>query len=287
MQETEVWPGHLLAKNTEVGIISKHFAFSKEHMGLEVGCGDGLESALLSGLTRKMIASDLLSENSLTHTIGIDVANKNFVSRGCKNVQLASCSTEALSFRDNSFDFVFSSSTLEHLNNKKQALYEMRRVLKPQGSMIFVLPTHMPCLYAYVHTFLYPLARLLKVFTKERGCHSAVEAGKENTGAPLLKRFFLNHPSFPLPEMHGTYKNIFEEFNRQIPSNWVKLIEGCGLKITKSFSVCCIPWLILEPFSTRLAAKIYAQSRDFHIKHGSNAFIKSISYLIGFTAVKV
>ena len=40
-------------------------------------------------------------------------------------------------FPDNSFDLVYNSSTIEHIDNYKQAFYEMVRVCKP-GGYIFV-----------------------------------------------------------------------------------------------------------------------------------------------------
>lgn len=42
-----------------------------------------------------------------------------------------------LEYEDNSFDFVYSNATFEHIEGVDQALSEMRRVLKPTGKVYF------------------------------------------------------------------------------------------------------------------------------------------------------
>lgn len=286
MKELEIWPGHSLAKKIEVEILQKDFLFNKEYIGLEVGCGDGFESTLLGELSGSIVASDLFSKDNHVGSVTFDMAKHNIMSSQSKNIKLIRCSACQISFKENSFDFIFSSSSLEHIKERGLALREMRRVLKPEGHLIIVLPTHMPCLYAYVHTFLYPIARLLQLFVKNENHIPTFKGESGADSISLWKRFWANHPSFPLPEMHGSYKNIFEEFIQQRPLHWHRLIEANGFKIIKSFSVCSIPWLLIEPFSTKVAAEIYSLSKNFHIRYGHNRFVKSLSYLIGFIARK-
>jgi SAM-dependent methyltransferase len=50
------------------------------------------------------------------------------------------CEASALPIRDASCDFVLSSHVLEHMANPLQALQEWRRVLKPNGHLLVVLP---------------------------------------------------------------------------------------------------------------------------------------------------
>ena len=45
-----------------------------------------------------------------------------------------------LTFRDNTFDFVFASHVLEHVKDDLRALSEVRRVLKPGGVAILPVP---------------------------------------------------------------------------------------------------------------------------------------------------
>lgn len=69
-------------------------------------------------------------------TIGRKLARKSGVSRRCRFfVQPA----EKLNFKDSSFDFVFGSSVLHHVDIN-QAAKEVHRVLKPDGKAIFIDP---------------------------------------------------------------------------------------------------------------------------------------------------
>lgn len=45
-----------------------------------------------------------------------------------------------LSFEDNSFDIIYCSHVLEHIQNDHQAMLELRRVLKKQGYAIIQVP---------------------------------------------------------------------------------------------------------------------------------------------------
>ncbi|GAB4537332.1 MAG: class I SAM-dependent methyltransferase [Pleurocapsa sp.] len=45
-----------------------------------------------------------------------------------------------LPFADNSYDFIFASHVLEHIPNDKQAISEIRRILKPNGIAVLPVP---------------------------------------------------------------------------------------------------------------------------------------------------
>ncbi|KRE75423.1 class I SAM-dependent methyltransferase [Paenibacillus sp. Soil750] len=49
---------------------------------------------------------------------------------------------EQLSFEDNSFDIVISQDVLEHIENPNNALAEINRVLKLNGTHVFTIPLH-------------------------------------------------------------------------------------------------------------------------------------------------
>jgi SAM-dependent methyltransferase len=69
-----------------------------------------------------------------------------------------------LPFPDASFDVVFSSNVLEHVRHLEEMHAEIRRVLKPGGTCIHVLPTHtwrlwtslasIPAVFQYAHAAL-------------------------------------------------------------------------------------------------------------------------------------
>ena len=86
---------------------------------LVVGCGEGIEAAIL--------AQKLNAE-----VVGIDIEN-NFDEDASKFAALQTGDAENLDFADETFDFVFSYHALEHIENPQKALKEIHRVLKKTG----------------------------------------------------------------------------------------------------------------------------------------------------------
>jgi ubiquinone/menaquinone biosynthesis C-methylase UbiE len=95
---------------------------------LEIGCGTGLFTRKFYDATRGDITAIDISEDLLTEARKL-LPEANF------KVDNAM----ALSFQDHSFDVVYGSSVLHHLEFDA-ALGEIMRVLKPGGRMIFAEP---------------------------------------------------------------------------------------------------------------------------------------------------
>jgi ubiquinone/menaquinone biosynthesis C-methylase UbiE len=95
---------------------------------LEIGCGTGLFTRLVFQQSKaKMIATDLSAE--LLEEAKEKFSFAEFIVDDAMNMQ----------FADSSFDVVFGSSVLHHLNLKKST-EEIYRVLKPGGRMVFAEP---------------------------------------------------------------------------------------------------------------------------------------------------
>ncbi|HEV7644562.1 MAG TPA: class I SAM-dependent methyltransferase [Pyrinomonadaceae bacterium] len=105
------------SKTEIVARLIKQFHPDKINKLLVVGCGSGLEAAIL--------AQQLPAEVS-----GIDLKNE-FDPEAAKIATLQTGDATALAFADETFDFIFSYHALEHIDNPVKALQEMRRVMKP------------------------------------------------------------------------------------------------------------------------------------------------------------
>jgi ubiquinone/menaquinone biosynthesis C-methylase UbiE len=96
---------------------------------LEVGCGDGRLTALLVGKAEAITAIDP-DENS------IEAARKNI-----NGVNFVIGSGEKLEFANETFDIVLFSYSLHHQDCIK-ALAEARRVVRHDGQILIIEPTH-------------------------------------------------------------------------------------------------------------------------------------------------
>lgn len=94
------------------------------HM-LEVGSGDGFLASLLAPLGRSLTTTEYAPGEA---------------SHGRELPRLR-CSVTELPFRDGAFDFIFSSSVLEHVRDRDGAMAELRRCLHPDGVMVHLMPS--------------------------------------------------------------------------------------------------------------------------------------------------
>ena len=98
---------------------------------LDVGCGTGELERLM------------LSEHLKQRIVGVDLSAKmlEIAREKCQahpNVTFCIASAAALPFADHSFDVVVSASALHYFDQPVLSLGEMRRVLKPGGSVVIL-----------------------------------------------------------------------------------------------------------------------------------------------------
>ena len=99
---------------------------------LDIGFGNGLYSVAFSGAgaeTHSLEVNDVL----------LQIARENAHDAGV-NVDFRVYDGDAFPFADNSFDYVFSVSVIEHVTDARQTLKEACRVLKPDGTFYLAFP---------------------------------------------------------------------------------------------------------------------------------------------------
>jgi SAM-dependent methyltransferase len=96
--------------------------------GLEIGGGDGFLASLVAKHCRSFVTTDSYRPRLAE---GEEVgALRRLV-----------CDATVLPFADASFDFIFSSSLLEHVRDRPAAYREMHRCLRPGGLMLHIMPS--------------------------------------------------------------------------------------------------------------------------------------------------
>tara|TARA_R110002110_G_scaffold111258_2_gene277082 strand:+ start:2746 stop:3456 length:711 start_codon:yes stop_codon:yes gene_type:complete len=90
---------------------------------LDIGCGDGEFLNVFSDLGYKPIGVDISPVESHHRVHKVDLEK------------------ESLPFKDDTINFVFSKSVIEHMNNPLNLMNEAHRVLKPGGKAVIMTPS--------------------------------------------------------------------------------------------------------------------------------------------------
>ena len=94
---------------------------------LDFGCGNGRYTFQLAELgASKVVGVDVSPAM-------IEIANRELQNRKIEKVKFLEADGNKLSFRDNSFDIVFSNFVLHHFENTSKPLQEISRVLDTNG----------------------------------------------------------------------------------------------------------------------------------------------------------
>ena len=133
----------------------------------------------------------------------------------------------ALPFRGESFDVVFSRNTLEHVKQLDILLKEMRRVLKPRGTMVHILPTLRGDFSTSLAHYLYVGRILTGRAPRLAATGERVTLESRARGKTLLRAL----KSVLLAPAHGEYPNAFAELYYFSLSRWRGVFERHGLSV--------------------------------------------------------
>jgi ubiquinone/menaquinone biosynthesis C-methylase UbiE len=276
----ERWPSYYKRRYLE--FLSYYALFPKKNWDtiLELGCGIGYQSAFLSKIATRVVATDLDEEDIETHAPGMQKARELLYRLDVKNVDLISCTAENLPFEDNSFNMVYSSHVLEHIPDQQKALKEIYRVLKPGGIHFCVVPTTMEKIYAFFNFYIYLIVRVFhhagrRLFPKKEK-KSNVKIAASTTSLHQMAASQLKY--FPFPAPHGHYKHFLDELRLWTPGNWIKLIEkNTQFKVLQQSTTQCNFLLsLLGSFAPNLGTSAHAFTRKIELKLGNWPIIKSM-----------
>lgn len=190
---------------------------------VEVGGGVSGQSFLLSGLADQVVCTDLLNVESI-HGGGLaEAAAIREIGRG--GLFFVCGRAEALPLIDSSADVVFSSYVLEHVDDRRAAAREVRRILRPEGHAVILVPNVMETILRtlWFGTYYWP--------------RQVLKFGLIHTG--LATRFALHFrapPDFTFPT-HGSYPGYWAELAESRIGEWDELFREHGFEIVRRFSM--------------------------------------------------
>lgn len=200
---------------------------------LEIGSGDGFLAALLAPLGKSLLTTEY-APGEASH--GRDLPRLR-------------CSVTALPFADATFDFIFSSSVLEHVREREAAMAELRRCLRPDGMMIHVMPS--PTWKLLQLAFYYPHIALsgIELIGAPRQLPAAAPAAT-TAAAPAATRavapaatteqwrdkgakpsWWVELKRGVFPQVHGEYNGHFRELLGFRAKAWAKTFQQAGFEV--------------------------------------------------------
>jgi SAM-dependent methyltransferase len=185
--------------------------------GLELGAGDGFQSALLSRYVAHLTSTDY------------DPAIRSLPSSPSVTYQVGDAEEVDKAFPASHFDLVFSSNLLEHVPDPVKTLRGVAAVLKDEGITIHVIPNvfwKLSSIALYIpYRFATRMERMTQPTRVQEGGHQPVN----NPKTPRPRRSFLARQLWPEP--HGVSKTNREELRAFSLSRWREAFEGAGLRV--------------------------------------------------------
>ncbi len=180
---------------------------------LEIGGGSGYQASLLASYGCDVHSIDLSGRSVL----------------GKKYYVVADYDGQKIPFSDQSFDLIFSSNVLEHIESLGPVFEEIRRVLKPKGKIIHLLPSTSWRFWTSVAHYAYLLKCLLCRKVETMGKTSGIpirSIAKKYTLPFLLKRGLI-------AGAHGIYPNALLELYYFSRFRWLVLFKKNGFDLLK------------------------------------------------------
>lgn len=201
--------------------------------GLELGAGDGFQSALLLRYVGHLTATD------------INPAILRLPPHDGLDCQVVDAEEVASHFPHGSFDLVFSSNLLEHLPEPGRALAGVYQVLKDGGVTIHVVPSPFWKLCELLLYFPNRVVVLLEQVLVRGGDnvlvgkvrrHMSGRAGSASPQGPDNNPKSRKHPrSFLyrlfIPETHGVSEGHLQEFRAFGKSRWIAEFRRAGFHV--------------------------------------------------------
>jgi Methylase involved in ubiquinone/menaquinone biosynthesis len=138
-------------------------------------------------------------------------------------------------FSDSSFDVVFSSSVLEHIPEIDEFQNEIKRVLKPNGVAIHIVPSGTWRLWTIAAHYPFIVKTLSKIAYKKvvmtiGGCGGSLPESPLRAELSRLSKREIVRKAI-IPPRHGEVGTVFTEIYHFSKQRWLHLFQRSGWKI--------------------------------------------------------
>jgi SAM-dependent methyltransferase len=178
---------------------------------LEIGSGTGIQLKYLQHFFKSVI--------------GIEIKESNYDSIVEQRVIYYDGSK--IPFEESSFDIIFSSHVLEHISQFTEFDSEIKRVLKPNGICIHVVPNSLWKFYNTLFHYPFLLLTIFDYFVRKNSTVGVERRGTNTVQSRSIFRLFVN---VFVPPLHGENGNRISEIcfmsnhfwsKRFASNNWI------------------------------------------------------------------
>jgi SAM-dependent methyltransferase len=198
--------------------------------GLEIGGGDGFMASLVAPHCRSFVTTDSYRARLADGAPALPA-----------NVRRLVCDAARLPFADASFDFIFSSSVLEHIRDRAAVYRELGRCLRPGGVMLHIMPSRtwkiLQLLFYYPHQIIGGIDLLLDALARSRAPKRPAAAAPKSAQAldtnrwsderKLTLKIVMQHV---LPRPHGEYPGNLAEIRGFGVRAWEREFAAAGFE---------------------------------------------------------
>jgi SAM-dependent methyltransferase len=191
--------------------------------GLEIGGGDGFLASLVAPHCRTFVTTDPYRARLAGGACAKAV------------VRRLVCDAASLPFASASFDFIFSSSVLEHVRDRRVLYAEMRRCLRPGGVMVHIMPSRiwklLQMLLYYPHLVVSGLDLVLDRLGRSVGCARAERSVVTDRWSDCRRVSLRTVLENVVPRPHGEFPGHVAEWHGFGARAWERELRAEGFHV--------------------------------------------------------
>lgn len=290
LHDLELWRNYYLTRYLEMRSVAAHWPVEHSENILEIGCGVGYVSVLLSSLTDKVYATDLPEADTGLHAVGLRRTNEFLARTDVTNVESHGVDAQNMPFEDESFDVIYSMFVMQHIPDRTKSVAEMHRVLRAGGYMVHLVPNRRTLVYGFLQHYVYlfkrtfvHLYRIIFRVTGSGGRRSRDSGEPDTRSVSDVVKSSGQFKNFPFQPVLGSYESNADEWRASGSRQWKELLTANGeMKVVKQVSIKLNPiHIVTGLFSSSASVALFRLLRPLDLFLGRLPILKhlGVNYL--------